>query len=47
MGYDLAKGRRLNFEKEKRTMLQSFSPKGKMLDYYNRTSKGLGYFTTP
>lgn len=47
MGYDLAKGRRLNFEKEKRTMLQSFSPKGKMLDYYDRTSERLGYFTTP
>jgi len=35
MGYDLTNGRGLNFDKGRRTLLQSFVPKGKTPDYYH------------
>jgi len=47
MGYDLTNGPGLNFEKGRRTLLQSFVPKGKTPDYYHRTRRGLGYVSTP
>jgi len=34
MGYDLTRGPGLNFSKGRRTLFQSFVPKGKALDYY-------------
>ena len=46
MGYDLTNGPGLNFGKGRRTLLQSFIPKGKTTDYYNRTRRGLGYMST-
>jgi len=47
MGYDLTNGPGLNFSKGRRTLLQSFVPKGKTSDYYHRTRRGLGYVSTP
>jgi len=47
MGYDLASGPGLNFGKGRRTLLQSFVPKGKASDYYHQTHRGLGYVSTP
>ena len=35
-GYDLTKRSGLNFGKERRTLLQSFVPKGKAPDYYHK-----------
>ena len=46
-GYDLTNGPGLNFGKGRRTLLQSFVPKGKTPDYYHRTRRGLGYVSTP
>jgi len=46
MGYDLASGPGLNFGKGRRTLLQSFVPKGKTPDYYHQTRRGLGYVST-
>jgi len=43
IGYDLTMGPSLNFGKGRRTLLQSFVPKGKGPDYYHRTCRGLGY----
>jgi len=45
--YDLTNGPGLNFDKGRRTVLQSFVPKGKAPDYYHRTRRGLGYVSTP
>jgi len=47
MGYDLTNGPELNFGKGRRTLLQSFVPKGKGPDYYHQTRRGLGYVSTP
>jgi len=47
MGYDLTSGPSLNFGKGRRTLLQSFAPKGKAHDYYHRTRRGSGYVSTP
>ena len=47
MGYDLTSRPGLNFGKGRRTLLRSFVPKGKTLDYYHRTRRGLGYVSTP
>jgi len=47
MGYDLTSGLGLNFGKGRRTLLRSFVPKGKALDYFHRTRRGLGYVSTP
>ena len=47
MGYDLTSGPGLNFGKGRRTLLWSFVPKGKALDYYHRTRRGLGYVSIP
>ena len=47
MGYDLTYGPGLNFGKGRRILLRSFVPKGKALDYYHRTHRGLGYVSTP
>ena len=49
MGYDLTNGPGLNFSfrKGRRTLLRSFTPKGKTPDYYHRTRRGLGYVSTP
>ena len=41
--YDLINGPGLNFDKGRRTLLQSFVLKGKTPDYYHRTRRGLGY----
>ena len=46
MGYDLTRGPGLNFGKGRRTLLQSFAPKGKTPDYYHRTRRELGYVST-
>ena len=46
MGYDLTIGPGLNFSKGRRTLLWSFILKGKTLDYYHRTRRGLGYVST-
>ena len=46
MGYDLTNGPGLNFGKGRRTLLRSFVPKGKTLDYYHQTRRGLGYVST-
>jgi len=47
MGYDFTKKSSLNFGKEKWALLLSFVLKGKDLDYYHKTRRGLGYVTTP
>ena len=47
MGYDLTNGPGLNFGKGRRTLPQSFVPKGKIPDYYHRTRRGLVYVSTP
>jgi len=47
MGYDLMKRSGLNFGQGRRTLLQSFVPKGKAPDYYHQTRRGLGYVSTP
>jgi len=47
MGYDLTKKSSLNFGEGKRTLLQSFVPKEKALDYYQKTRRGLSYVSTP
>ena len=47
MGYDPTSGLGLNFGKGRRTLLRSFVPKGKALDYFHRTRRGLGYVSTP
>ena len=47
MGYDLTNGPDLNFDKGRRTLLRSFTTKGKTPDYYHRTRRGLGYVSTP
>ena len=47
IGYDLTSDPGLNFGKGRRTLLRSFVPKEKALDYYHQTRKGLGYVSTP
>jgi len=47
MGYDLTSGSGLNFDKERRTLLRSFVPKGKAPDYYHQTRRRLRYVSTP
>ena len=47
MGYDFTKELGLNFGKGKCALLRSFVPKGKDLDYYHKTRRGLSYVTTP
>ena len=47
MRYDLTSGPGLNFSKRRRTLLQSFIPKGKSPDYYHQTHRGLGYMSAP
>jgi len=47
IGYDLMKKSDLNFGKGRRTLLQSFIPKGKAPDYYHKTQRRLGYISTP
>ena len=46
MGYNFTKESGLNFGKEKQALLRSFVPKGKDLDYYHKTRRGLGYIST-
>ena len=46
-GYNLAKRSDLNFSKERWALLQSFILKGKILDYYHKSWRGLGYVSTP
>ena len=45
MGYDLKHGKGLNFGKGKRSLLRNFVPKGKPVNYYDSTRRGLGYVT--
>jgi len=45
MGYYLTGGDGLNFSKRRCIPMQSFVPEGKPPDYYDHTSKGLGYIT--
>ena len=47
MGYDFTKESGFNFGKGKRALLRSFVTKGKDLDYYHKTRRGLGYVSTP
>jgi len=47
MGYDFTKESSVNFGKGKRALFRSFVPKGKDLDYYHKTRRGLGYVSTP
>ena len=47
MGYDFTKESCLNFKKGKQTLLPSFVPKGKDLDYYHKTRRGLDYVSIP
>ena len=46
MGYNLRRGKCLNFGRGRRIPLQPFVPKGKPANYYDQTRRGLGY-TTP
>jgi len=46
IGYDLTNGPGLNFDKGRRTLLRSFTLKGKTPDYYHRTRRGLSYMST-
>jgi len=45
MGYNLKHGEGLNFEKGRRSLLRNFVPKGKPVNYYDSTRRGLGYVT--
>ena len=45
MGYNLQHGKGLNFEKGRRDFLSNFVPRGKPVNYYNNTRRGLGYIT--
>jgi len=47
MGYSLQRGSGLNFRKGRRDFLRNFVPKGKLANYYDKTSRGLGYGTPP
>lgn len=46
MDYNLGQKQGLNFDKGQRNILSSFMPKGKGLDYYHKTRRGLGYVST-
>lgn len=43
--YDFKSKPRLNFRKRRRTIPLAKVPKGKHVDYYNKTKRGLGYVT--
>ena len=45
MGYDLHRGEGLNFGKGQCIPLQPFVPKGKPVNYYDQSCRGLGYIT--
>ena len=47
MGYNLQRGKGLNFRKGRRGLLQTFVPKGKPTNYYDKICKELGYVTPP
>jgi len=47
IGYNLQRGKGLNFEKERRGLLRTSVPKGKPANYYDKTRRGLGYVTPP
>lgn len=47
MSYDLVLKQGLNFSKGHRSLLRFFARRGNNLDYYYKTSRGLGYVTTP
>ena len=47
MGYNLQRGNGLNFRRGRRGLLWTFVPKGKPVDYYDKTCRGLGYITPP
>ena len=45
MGYNLKHGKGLNFKKGRRDFLRNFVPRGKPVNYYDNTRRGLGYVT--
>jgi len=45
MGYDVRRGKGLNFGKGQCIPLHPFVPKGKPANYYDQTRRGLGYTT--
>jgi len=45
MGYNLKHGEGLNFKKGRRSLLRNFVPKGKPVNYYDNTRRGLRYVT--
>ena len=47
MGYNLQRVKGLNFKKGRRDLLQTFVPKEKPTNYYDKTRRGLGYVTPP
>ena len=45
MGYNLKHGKGLNFGKGRRSLSRNFVPRGKPVNYYDDTRRGLGYVT--
>ena len=47
MVYNLQRGNGLNFKKGRSDFLRNFVPKGKPINHYDKTHRGLGYVTPP